>query len=290
MPIAIVTGSSTGIGFATALRLAREGYSVHATVRNEASGAALMDAAGDLPVQLLVLDVDSDESVTAGIGAVIATEGRVDVLVNNAGVSGGAAVEETPLAEFQSVMNTNAWGVVRCTQAVLPVMRAQGSGCIVNVTSLSGRTAAPGMAAYAASKWAAEAVTEALAAEVARFGIRVAAIEPGVVATPIFDKAMERGIDFESPYLPVTFRTSRLLLAGLGTHAATPDETAAVVWEAISTETPRLRYTVGIDANTFMAARQEISDEDLLAALTTPDEEVWRDRMLAWFATDIPPA
>lgn len=288
MRIAIVTGSSTGIGFASALRLAREGYTVHATVRSEASGAGLLDAAGDLPVKLLVLDVDSNESVEAGIGAVIASEGRVDVLVNNAGVSAGAAVEETPLADFQSVMNTNVWGIVRCTQAVLPVMREQRSGCIVNVTSLAGRASAPGMAAYSASKWAAEAITEALAAEVAAFGIRVAAIEPGVVATPIFDKAMERPIDFESPYLPVTFRTSRLLMAGLSTHAATPDETAAVIWEAISTETPRLRYTVGVDAATFIATRHDISDEELLAALTSPDEAFWQDRMLAWYATDIP--
>ena len=289
MSIAIVTGSSTGIGFATALRLAREGYTVHATVRSEASGAALLAAAGDLPVRLLVLDVDSDESVAAGIGAVIAAEGRIDVLINNAGVSGGDAVEETPLAEFQSVMNTNAWGIVRCTQAVLPTMREQRSGCIVNVTSLAGRVSAPGMGAYSASKWAAEAITEALAAEVAGFGIRVAAIEPGVVATPIFDKAMERPMDMESPYLLVTLRTSRLLMAGLATHAATPDETAAVIWEAVSTDTPRLRYTVGIDAATFVAARREFSDEDFLAALTSPDEAFWQERMLAWYATDVPP-
>lgn len=289
MPIAIVTGSSTGIGFATALRLVREGYTVHATVRSEASGAALVAAAGDLPVRLLVLDVDSDESVAAGFGAVIEAEGRVDVLVNNAGVSSGGAVEETPLADFQSVMNTNAWGILRCTQALLPTMREQRSGCIVNVTSLAGRVSAPGMAAYSASKWAAEAITEALAAEVAQFGIRVAAIEPGVVATPIFDKAMERPVDFESPYMPVTFRTSRLLLAGLSTHAATPDDTAAVIWEAVSTETPRLRYTVGVDADTFVAARRNFSDEDLLSALTSSDEAFWRDRMLAWYATDIPP-
>lgn len=289
MAIALVTGSSTGIGFATALRLAREGYTVHATVRSEASGAALLDAAGDLPVRLLVLDVDSDDSVAAGIAAVLAAEGRIDLLVNNAGVSGGTAVEETPLAEFQSVMNTNAWGVLRCTQAVLPAMRAQRSGCIVNVTSLAGRAAAPGMAAYSASKWAAEAITEALAAEVAQFGIRVAAVEPGVVATPIFDKAMERPIDFESPYFPVTFRTSRLLLAALATHPATPDETADVIWEAVSTDTPRLRYTVGVDAGTFIAARRDVSDEDLLAALASPDDAFWRARMKEWYATDVPP-
>lgn len=163
MPVAIVTGSSTGIGFATALRLAREGHIVYATVRSEASGAALAEAAGDLPVRLVVLDVDSDESVAAGIAGVMAVEGHVDVLVNNAGVSGGRDIESTPLAQFQSVMNTNAWGLLRCTHAVLPSMRERRSGCIVNVTSLAGRIASPGMGAYSASKWAAEATHRACA-------------------------------------------------------------------------------------------------------------------------------
>ena len=119
MQTAIVTGTSTGIGFATALRLAREGCHVHATVRSEASGAALREAAGDLPVSLLVLDVDDDASVANGIASVIAAEGGVDILVNNAGVSSLVSVEGTPLEQFQSVMNTNTWGGLRCIQAVL---------------------------------------------------------------------------------------------------------------------------------------------------------------------------
>jgi NAD(P)-dependent dehydrogenase (short-subunit alcohol dehydrogenase family) len=288
MQIAIVTGCSTGIGFATALRLARAGCRVHATVRSEASGAALLDAAGDLPISLLVLDVDDDDSVAKGIASVLAAEGRVDILVNNAGVATGSDIEATPLAEFQSVMNTNAWGTLRTIQAVLPTMRAQGHGCIVNVTSIAGRVAAAGQGAYAASKWAAEAISEILAIEAAPFGIRVAIVEPGVVATPIFDKAMERPPDFSSPYFPITFRTSRLMLAGLA-DPSTPDEVAEVIWGAISADTPTLRHTVGRDAATLDRARATLSDEEWIAGLSTPDDAEWRANMQTWAATEVPP-
>jgi NAD(P)-dependent dehydrogenase (short-subunit alcohol dehydrogenase family) len=288
MQTAIVTGSSTGIGFATALRLARDGCRVYATVRSEASGAALLDAAADLPLSLLVLDVDDDASVAHGIASVIAAEGRVDILVNNAGVAYGADIEATPIETFQAIMNTNAWGTLRCIQAVLPTMRVQGSGCIVNVTSIAGRIAAAGQGAYAASKFATEAMSEVLATEVAQFGIRVAIVEPGVVVTPIFDKAMERPIDFESPYFSITFRTSRLLMAGLASPS-TPDDVADVIQRAITTEAPVLRHPVGIDATTLAAQRAALSDEAWIEGLSTPDDATWRANMLEWAATEVPP-
>jgi NAD(P)-dependent dehydrogenase (short-subunit alcohol dehydrogenase family) len=288
MQIAIVTGCSTGIGFATALRLGREGCRVYATVRSEASGANLVEAAGNLPVSLLVVDVDDDASVADGIASVIAAEGRVDILVNNAGVAFGGDIEATSLAEFQSIMNTNAWGTLRCIQAVLPTMRGQSSGCIVNVTSIAGRIAAAGQGAYAASKFATEAMSEVLATEVAPFGIRVAVIEPGVVATPIFDKAMERPIDMESPYFPITFRTSRLLLAGLA-NPSSPDDVADAIWNAITTDAPVLRHPVGIDAATLATQRAATSDETWIEGLSTPDDAAWRALMVRWAATEVPP-
>ncbi len=286
--VAIVTGCSTGIGFATALRLAREGCRVHATVRSEASGGALVEAAGDLPLSLLIVDVDDDASVARGIASVIDAEGRVDVLVNNAGVAFGGDIEATPLETFQSVMNTNAWGTLRCIQAVLPTMRVQGSGCIANITSIAGRIAAAGQGAYAASKFATEAMSEVLATEVAPFGIRVAIIEPGVVVTPIFDKAMERPIDFESPYFSITFRTSRLLMAGLA-NPSTPDDVADVVWRAITTDAPVLRHPVGVDATTLADQRAALTDEAWIEGLSTPDDAAWRAHMVEWAATEVPP-
>ena len=288
MQIAIVTGCSTGIGFATALRLAHEGCRVYATVRSEASGAALLDAADDLPLSLLIVDVDDDASVTAGIASVIDTDGRVDILVNNAGVVVAGDVEAIPLEQFQTVMNTNTWGTLRCIQAVLPTMREQRRGCIVNVTSIAGRVACAGQGAYAASKWAAEAISEVLASEVAPFGIRVAIIEPGVVATAIVDKAMQQPIDVESPYFPITFRTSRFLLAGLA-EPSTADEVAAVIWHAVTDDTPGLRYPVGRDGRALAEQRPALSDEAWITGLSTPDDDAWRANMREWGATAVPP-
>jgi len=287
MDIAIVTGTSTGIGFATALRLAREGCRVYATVRSEASGAALLEAAGDLPVSLLVLDVDDDASVAAGLASVIAAEGRVDILVNNAGVSSLVSVEGTPLTQFQAVMNTNTWGGLRCIQAVLPTMREQKRGCIVNLTSIAGRVAAPGQGAYAASKWAMEAISEVLAAEAAPFGIRVAIVEPGVVLTPLVDKGVAAGIDMGSPYVESVLRTGRLLMAGVA-DPASADDVAGVIWHAISTDKPVLRYPVGKDAEALAANRAVLADEAWIAGLTMVDDEQWRANMAAWGATDVP--
>jgi NAD(P)-dependent dehydrogenase (short-subunit alcohol dehydrogenase family) len=288
MRTAIVTGCSTGIGFATALRLAREGCRVYATVRSEASGAALVDAAGDLALSLVILDVDDDRSVADGIGAVIGAEGRVDILVNNAGVLGGWEIEGTSLDVFQSTMNTNAWGTLRCVKAVLPTMREQRSGCIVNITSIAGRIALPGQAPYSASKWAAEALSEALAAEVEPFGIRVAIVEPGVVMTPIVDKGGNLPLDSKSPYFGSTLRTIRLLLAGL-IEPLTADQVADTVWHAITTDAPSLRYVVGRDAEAITATRSAISDRAWIAGLSVADEEQWRANMTAWTATEVPP-
>jgi NAD(P)-dependent dehydrogenase (short-subunit alcohol dehydrogenase family) len=187
--VSVVTGASTGIGFAAALHLAREGHRVHASVRSVASGQALAAAAEGLDLSLMVMDVDDDASVVGAFAPIVNDTG-VDVLVNNAGIAAGHAIEDTPLSDFQRSMNTNAWGMLRCIQAVLPSMRGRGSGHIINVTSVAGKVATAGHGAYAVSKWAAEALTEVLAAEVMPFGIRVTAIEPGVILTPIFEKAM----------------------------------------------------------------------------------------------------
>lgn len=288
MQTAIVTGCSTGIGHATALHLAREGYRVYATVRSVASGAALTEAAGDLPLSLLVLDVDSDESVASGIATVIEAEGGIDVLVNNAGIGDGGDIETISVERFEAVMNTNTWGVLRCIQAVLPTMREQRRGCIVTVTSAAGRMVAAGMSPYTASKWAAEALCETLALEVAPFGIRVAIIEPGVVATPIFAKGGERPPDLSSPYLNTNMRVPRWMMARLATPSA-PEDAAHVIHEAITTTAPRLRYLVGPDAEAFVSAREGMTDEAWVEAMSLVDDEQWRANMLKWTNTEVPP-
>jgi NAD(P)-dependent dehydrogenase (short-subunit alcohol dehydrogenase family) len=181
MALAVVTGSSTGIGLATSISLARAGHTVVSTMRNlERSGEIGRIAEPEkLPIHLAKIDVDDDQSVREGF--------LIDVLVNNAGVPGGGPVEET-LDLFRRVMETNFFGGLRCIKAVVGSMRERHKGTIVNVTSIAGRTAIPPMASYAASKWAFEALSEVLAQEMRAFNVRVAIVEPGVIATPIFTK------------------------------------------------------------------------------------------------------
>ena len=189
MTTAVVTGSSTGIGYAIALRLARDGHHVIATMRNPSS-SDIADVAKDegLDLETKALDVCSDESVAALFGGIT----DVDILVNNAGISIGRAVEEASLDDFRQTMETNFFGTIRCTKAVLPKMRERMSGCIATVTSQAGRLAVPTLSPYAASKWALEAAMEALAAETAMFGMRVVLIEPGAILTPIVGRASSR--------------------------------------------------------------------------------------------------
>src|SRR5580658_783186 len=191
MALALVTGSSTGIGLATSISLARAGHTVVAAMRNlERSGEIRKIAEQEkLPIHLAKIDVDDDESVQKGFAKVAAEHGPIDVLVNNAGVPGGGPVEETTLDQFREVMETNFFGGLRCIQAVIPSMRERRKGTIVNITSIAGRLASTPMASYAASKWAFEALSEVLAQEVRAFNVRVAIVEPGVIATPIFSKA-----------------------------------------------------------------------------------------------------
>lgn len=282
MTVSLVTGCSTGIGSAIALRLAREGHTVHASVRSEDSGSDLRAEAADLDLSLVIMDVDDDESVVAGVESVLAHSGRIDVLVNNAGISGGlGAIEETPTGVFESVMNTNLFGGVRCIRAVLPAMRERGDGAIVNVTSAAGRKTFAGQGAYAASKFAMEAVTEVLAAEAMSFGIRVAAVEPGVVVTPIFTKPPSVPPNPDGPY-PGERRMTGFFTAALGASPAAPTDVADVVWHALTTDEPVLRYPVGSDALRMTERRPAFTDEEWVAAQATTDDEAW------WaFITDV---
>jgi NAD(P)-dependent dehydrogenase (short-subunit alcohol dehydrogenase family) len=273
MDVVLVTGTSTGIGLATALHFARKGYQVYAGVRSlatatELTGAIARDA---LPIRPVVLDVDDDGSVTRGVGEVLAAAGRVDVLVNNAGIGGGGPVEEVPVAWVKTLFETNYFGAIRMVQAVLPGMRSRRHGAIVNVSSVFGRMALPGHGHYAAAKHALEAISEALAQEVLEFGIRVAVIEPGVVATPIFAKA-RRFNDPGSPYA-VHLRRLMLVYRKLMPLASPPSAVAEVIAEAVTTATPRLRWVVGEDGRRLVEGRRRLGDEEYVAAARPmPDE------------------
>jgi NAD(P)-dependent dehydrogenase (short-subunit alcohol dehydrogenase family) len=284
LAIALVTGTSSGIGLATAVTLARGGHKVIATMRN-------LDGAGELrkivsserlPVTLVALNVDNDGSVSDAVDRVLAENGRIDILVNNAGVSGNGSVEEVPIGVFRQVMETNFFGGLRCIKAVIPSMREHGSGCIVNVTSVAGRIAHGAMGPYAASKWAFEALSECLAQEMKAFNIRVAIVEPGAVATPMFGKARPGPIDSPYPHL----RRLRARLSALLTKATSPYVVGALIRQIVEGESWQLRYLVGPDAVSLIKWRAGKTDEEIVDLGGESDAD-YKTRMKQEFGLDL---
>jgi NAD(P)-dependent dehydrogenase (short-subunit alcohol dehydrogenase family) len=273
MAIAVVTGTSTGIGLATAATLARAGHTVYATMRNPKTGGKELREIAErehLSLHIAVLDVDSDESVRTAFAKILAeAAGRIDVLVNNAGISGGGAVEETPIAAFRAIMETNYFGALRCIQAVLPGMRERRSGCIVNVTSMAGRLAMAPQAAYSSSKFALEAASEALAQEVKAFGVRVAIVEPGVIATAIFGKVQPPPADSKYPHSRRIYGVFRASLE----NPVSPYVVGEKIREIVDSGTWKLRHPVGPDAEGFLAWRASMSDEQWVELGAMSDEQ-----------------
>jgi NAD(P)-dependent dehydrogenase (short-subunit alcohol dehydrogenase family) len=185
MKSVIITGTSKGIGLETALAFGRAAYKVFATMRNPGNAADFKQKIKDegLNIAISAMDVDSDESVKHGIAAIVQENGPIDILVNNAGIESHGSIEELNMSDFKSVMETNYFGVLRCIKAVLPQMRKNRHGCIINVASVAGRIANTPLGPYAASKFALEAISEALAQEVKPFNIRVGIVEPGIIDT-----------------------------------------------------------------------------------------------------------
>ena len=260
MKTAVITGTSTGIGFATSVHLARNGYRVFAGMRNLGKAQPLRDAAAKdrLPIEVIELDVTDQASCDRAFAGI----GDVDVLINNAGIGGASPLELTPEAEHRQMFETNYFGAVRCIQAVMPRMRERRSGAIVNITSIAGLVATPNQVAYSASKWALECLGEALAHELYRFNVRVVNVEPGVIMTSIFENSKETTrYDKTSPYQPIMRRNGKLFAAGFR-DATPPDVVAKAILNAIETPDYRLRWPVGKDADGLAKGRPKISDEE----------------------------
>ncbi len=245
----LITGCSTGFGRATAVELKKRGHEVLATARRP-------ETLADLDVDArLALDVTDDASVAKAVSAA----GTVDVLVNNAGVGTGGPVELVPMAEVRRVFETNTFGPLRMMQAVLPGMRARGSGTIVNVSSVSGRVAAPLAGVYAASKFALEAMSESLHVEAGHFGIRTIVIEPGFFKTNISESHHDFGVD-APPYDELDVIMSRLETE-LGRAAAPgPEVVAVAIADAIESPGSDWRVPVGSDAEMVLGARASLDD------------------------------
>jgi len=259
MSSVLITGASKGIGFETALAFARAGYTVYATMRDPSRSPQLEQIAAreKLPIMVSAMDVDSDESVREGIGRIQNEHGPIDVLVNNAGIVEVGSVEELPLADFRGVMETNYFGALRCIQAVAPQMRQRRSGYIINVSSVGGRVASPPMAAYAASKFALEALSEALAGEMKMFNVRVAIIEPRIIDTAMAHRIA--GNRNKSQY-PQSESFAAMFTEALQ-NPVPPSVVAAKILEIVQSETWQLRHPVGLDAVPFLQWRAQMTDE-----------------------------
>ena len=286
MASVLITGTSKGIGFQTALAFARAGHKVYGTMRSPSQAPTLAETAAreKLPILVSAMDVDSDASVTQAIAAIQKDHGPIDVLVNNAGVERSGTVEELPLAEFRAVMETNYFGVLRCTQALLPGMRERRSGCIINVSSVAGRLSSPPLASYMASKWALEALTEALAGEMKTFNVRVAMVEPGVI-----DTAMARRIGDppSASHYPQCERFA-LLFANSLKNPTSPSLVAEKILEVFTTGTWHLRHPVGPDSVPFLNWRKSMTDEEWVE-LNSVDDETWYQRIQHDFGMDTRP-
>jgi NAD(P)-dependent dehydrogenase (short-subunit alcohol dehydrogenase family) len=285
MAVIFITGSSTGIGLATAVAFGRAGHDVYATMRNPDRAPELASTAAKerLPIKVLPMDVDNDASVGNAVAGVLAESGRIDVLVNNAGIAVTGPVEELPLAEFRRVMETNYFGALRCIQAVVRGMRERRSGHIINVSSIQGRISIPSYAAYAASKWALEAASEALAQETKSFGIKVSIVEPGMIATPVWAKRRE--VPANTRYRQE--RRIRALVNALLKQPVTPFVVADKIVEIVQSKTWKLRHTVGPDAEPTLQYRASMTDEQWVDLQSVESDQEWLANVKRDFGVDV---
>ncbi|NOK19129.1 SDR family oxidoreductase [Corallococcus carmarthensis] len=247
-PVALVTGTSTGIGLSTAVHLARQGFEVVATLRDSTRADALRARADQEGVKLHIrtLDVTSDASTQACLRDVLQAHGRIDLLVNNAGAGYLATLEQTSEEALRRTMEVNFFGVWRVTQAVLPVMREQGSGRIISLSSIGGLVGQPFNDAYCAAKFAVEGFMESLAPVAARLGIHVSLVEPGPVHTEFVNnvRATGNGTQGNGPAVYGEL-LGRYMQGSAATYASlgqTPDDIARIICEAAASPAPHLRY------------------------------------------------
>jgi len=263
--VAVVTGSSSGLGYETSLMLARNGFLTYATMRNINKSENLKPIAAkeNLPIRITKLYVTDDVSINNALQAILSETGRIDVLVNNAGYVLDGAFEDLSMNEIKSQYETNVFGLIRTTQAILPTMIKQKSGIIVNISSVAGRFGYPGGSAYISTKFAVEGLSESMAYELEPVGIKVIIIEPGVIRTNIFNSVVVAKIsqDPNSPYTQITQKMASTF-EEMMKNASSPELVAKVVLEAVTNENPNLRYLAGKDAETWLDAKRNMSDEE----------------------------
>ena len=268
--VAVVTGSSTGIGYEISLALARSGFLTYATMRDLSKRDRIQSIADKerLLIHVTQLDVTDDHSVKTAINSIVSEAGRIDILVNNAGFGVVGPFEDVAIDEIKKQYETNFYGVIRVTQAVLPTMRKQMSGRIINISSGAGRFGYPGGSAYVSSKFALEGLSECMVYELERFGIKVVLVEPGFIKTNFGNNLVvaKKAQDPSSPYAKL-MQEMQSTFGELAGRAAPATLVAEKVVEAATFDNPKLRYLAGKDVEQWVAAKKSMSDEEFYAMM-----------------------
>jgi len=261
--VALVTGSSSGIGYETALLLARNGFDTFATMRNMNKSKEIREVSKreNLPLRVVQLDVNDDKSVTDAINNILIEKESIEVVVNNAGYGLMGSVEDSSLDEIKSQFETNFFGAIRVMQRVIPIMRKQRSGTIVNVSSIAGRIGFPMGSAYVSSKFALEGLSESISYELKQFGIKIILIEPGVIKTNFALVTPKKAVNTNSSYSQLMNKLEENLFSTIA-NGTSPKEVASVILRSITEASPEHRYLVGNDAVELINARKNNTDDE----------------------------
>jgi NAD(P)-dependent dehydrogenase (short-subunit alcohol dehydrogenase family) len=261
--VALVTGSSSGIGYETALLLARNGFDTFATMRNMNKSKEITEVSKkeNLPLKVMQLDVNDDRSVADAINNILNEKKSIEVVVNNAGYGLMGSVEDSSLDEIKAQFETNFFGAIRVIKEVIPIMRKQRTGTIVNVSSVAGRIGFPMGSAYVSSKFALEGLSESISYELKQFGIKMVLIEPGVINTNFAFVTPKKALEANSSYSQLMNKLEENLFSTIA-NGTPPKDVATVILDSITKESPEHRYLVGNDAVELINARKNSTDEE----------------------------
>ncbi len=262
----LVTGCSSGIGLATCHVLSRNNFMTYGTVRNLSKAKKIQDLMNreNLSLKILRLDVNDNQSIKLAIKKILNDTGRIDVLINNAGYGMFGPIEEITIQEIKKQFETNFFGAIRLIKAIVPIMRKQGNGTIVNISSMVGRFAVPLNSAYVSSKFAVEGLSESISFELKEFGIRVIVIEPGVVKSDFFHKLKIKGMNLESPYHELMERRVNFLDKAMKNSLTSSYDVADTILDALNSKDPKFRYVIGNDATNSLRMRNSLSDRKFM--------------------------